>query len=81
MSPFIFFQSTRWVTQCCFTTMVVYHPFYADKIFMLFADVVKLGEDIPKDTQPVIRISMKDYPKSRLKELQPSREAAPLTKK
>ena len=38
---------------------------------MLFADIVKLGEDIPKDTQPVIRISMKDYPKSRLKELQP----------
>ena len=51
--------------------MVVYHPFYADKIFMLFGDVVKLGDDIPKDTPPVIRISMKDYPKSLVKELQP----------
>ena len=73
-----FFQSTRWVTQCCFTTMVVYHPFYADKIFMLFADVVKLGEDIPKDTPPVVRISMKDYPKSLLKQLQPFPGGSPI---
>ena len=65
------FQSIRWVTQCCFTTMVVYHPFYEDKIFMIFADSVKLGDDVPKDTPPLIRIQMKDYPKSLLKELQP----------
>ena len=71
ITDLLYFQSTRWVAECCFTTMVVYHPFYADKIFMLFSDVVKLGDDIPKDTPPAIRISMKDYPKSLLKELQP----------
>ena len=38
---------------------------------MLFGDVAKLGDDIPKDTPPVIRISMKDYPRSLLKKLQP----------
>ena len=51
--------------------MVVCHPFYADKIFILFGDVVKIGDDIPMDTPPVIRIAMKDYPKSLLKKLQP----------
>ena len=45
---------------------------------MLFADVVKLGDDIPKDTPPAIRISMKDYPKSRLKDLQPFPGGSPI---
>ena len=45
---------------------------------MLFADIVGLGEDIPKDTPPVIRISMKDYPKSRLNELQPFPGGSPI---
>ena len=45
---------------------------------MLFADVVKLGDDIPKDTPPAIRISMKDYPKSLLKKLQPFPDGKPI---
>ena len=38
---------------------------------MIFADSVKLGNDIPKDMQPAIRGQMKDYPKVKLKELIP----------
>ena len=38
---------------------------------MIFADSVKLGDEIPKDMKPVLRGQMKDYPKSKLKDLIP----------
>ena len=38
---------------------------------MVPADVIKMGETVPKDMQPIIRIQMKDYPKSRMPELLP----------
>ena len=37
---------------------------------MIFADPVKLGDEIPKDMKPVLRGQMKDYPKS---EIQPQK--------
>ena len=40
-------------------------------MFAVYADSVKLGEETPKDMQPAIRFQMKDYPKSKLKELLP----------
>ena len=51
--------------------MLIHHPEYQNKIFAVFADSVVLGDDIPKDMQPAVRIQMKDYPKSKLKELVP----------
>ena len=45
---------------------------------MLFADSVKLGDDIPKDTPAAIRIQMEDYPKSLVKELQPFAGGKPI---
>ena len=43
---------------------------------MVFADVIKMGEEIPKDMQPVMRIQMKDYPRSRIAELLPFAEGS-----
>ena len=51
--------------------MVVHHPGYQNKVFAVYADSVILGDETPKDKQPAIRGHMKDYPKSRLKELIP----------
>jgi hypothetical protein len=51
--------------------MVVHSPGYQNKVFAVYADSVKLGNEIPKDMQPVIRGKMKDYPKLRLKDLLP----------
>ena len=67
-------QSIRCVSQCCYSTLVVHHPFYKNNIFLVFADVVKMGESIPTDMKPVMRIQMKDYPKSRVPELLPFTE-------
>lgn len=50
--------------------MVVHHPGYENKIFMIFADAVQMGDDIPH-MEPQLRGQMKDYPKSRLSELEP----------
>ena len=44
---------------------------------MVFADVIKMGESIPKDMQPVVRIQMKDYPKCRVGELLPFTSGKP----
>ena len=60
--------------------MVVHHPAYQNKVFMVFADSVILGSDIPKDMQPAIRGQMKDYPKSKLKELIPFPGGKPINK-
>ena len=49
--------------------MVVHHPGYQNKIFLALSDSVKLGDEIPKTMQPALRFQMKDYPKSKLKEL------------
>ena len=65
------FQSIRWVTQCCYTTLVVHGPGYQNKIFMTFADAINFGETIPRDIQPVVRVQMKDYRKSKVAELLP----------
>ena len=62
-------SSIRWVARCCFTTMVVYHPFYMDKIFATFSDVIRYGEDISTNVESVCRIQMKDYPKDMVKYL------------
>ena len=51
--------------------MVVHHPGYQNKVFSVYADAVKLGDEIPKDIQPAIRGYMKRYPRSRLKDLLP----------
>merc|ERR1712226_1003608 len=51
--------------------MVVYHPFYMDKIFCTFTDAIKYGDDIPMDIESVCRIQMKDYPKDMVKDLAP----------
>ena len=64
-------SSIRWVARCCFTTMVVYHPVYMDKIFLTFSDVIKYGDDIPMDIESACRIQMKDYPKDMVKDLVP----------
>ena len=45
---------------------------------MAFADVIKMGDAIPKDMQPVMRIQMKDYPRSRIAELLPFAEGGKL---
>ena len=47
---------------------------------MVFADSVKLGKDIPKVMQPAIRGQMKDYPKSKVKELIPFPGGKPIDK-
>ena len=47
---------------------------------MVFADSVILGSDIPKDMQPTIRGQMKDYPKSKLKDLMPFPGGKPINK-
>ena len=51
--------------------MVVHHPGYENKIFMVMADSVEMGGDISKELDVVFRGQMKDYPKSKLKELIP----------
>ena len=51
--------------------MVVHHPGYENKIFMAMADSVEMGGDISKELDVVFRGQMKDYPKSKLKELIP----------
>merc|ERR1712141_204868 len=61
-------KSIRWVSQCCHTTMVVHHPGYENKIFMVMADSVEMGGDISEELDVVFRGQMKDYPKSKLKE-------------
>ena len=50
---------------------MVHHPVYKGNVFAVFADVMKMGEDIEKDMQPMMRIQMKDYPKDRLVKLLP----------
>ena len=60
--------------------MVVHHPAYQNKVFMVFADSVKLGNDIPKDIEPAIRGQMKDYPKSKVKDLIPFPGGKPIDK-
>ena len=47
---------------------------------MVLADSGKLGDEIPKDMQPAIRFQMKDYPKSKLKELIPFPGGKPIDK-
>ena len=51
--------------------MVVHHPGYENKIFMVMADSVEMGGDISKELKVAFRGQMKDYPKSKLKELIP----------
>ena len=51
--------------------MVVHHPGYENKIFMVMADSVGMGGDISKGLDVAFRGQMKDYPKSKLKELIP----------
>jgi len=62
-------KSLRWVAQCCYTTMIVHHPTYKNKVFMVYADAVKLSDEIPKLIQPVVRAQMKEYPKYKVSEL------------
>ena len=45
---------------------------------MIFADSLNMGETIFKDVQPVIRIQMKDYPKSKVAQLLPFQEGKPV---
>ena len=64
-------NSIRWVARCCFTTMVVHHPAYMNRIFATFSDAVEYGGDIPKNIDSICRIQMKGYPKDMIKSLTP----------
>ena len=61
--------------------MVVHHPGYENKIFMVMADSVEMGGDISKELDVVFRGQMKDYPKSKLKELIPFPGGKPIDTK
>ena len=63
--------SMRWVAECCFTTMVFVSPFYLDKIFATYSDIVEYDETIPRDSETVCRFQMTEYPKDLVKNLAP----------
>ena len=65
------FQATRCITQCCHTMVMTHHPFYNNNAFTVHADVVKLGDDIPKEMSPQIRVQMKDFPISKMDKVIP----------
>ena len=46
--------------------MVVHHPTYKNKVFMVYADSVKFSDEIPKEIQPVVRAQMKEYPRNKI---------------
>ena len=49
--------------------MLVHHPSYKNKVFMVYKDAVKFSAEIPFHRDPVVRAGMKEYPPYRLNEL------------
>ena len=63
-------RSQRLVSKCCYSTLMVDHPFYNKVMFMLFEEACKIQmgqfEKSPYETRPAeSRIFVKDYDSSR----------------
>ena len=61
-------RSVRCVSTCCYTTMLVHHPFYQNNVVMVMADVVKM--DVPH-IECTARIYLKDVPSTNFHLLDP----------
>ena len=49
--------------------MLVHHPSYKNKVFMVYKDAVKFSAEFPLLCDPIVRAGMKEYPPYRLNEL------------
>ena len=49
--------------------MLVHHPSYKNKAFMVYKDAVKFSAEVPFQCDPIVRAGMKEYPPYRLNEL------------
>ena len=49
--------------------MLVHHPSYKNKVFMVYKDAVKFSAEVPRQCNPVVRAGMKEYPPYKLNEL------------
>jgi hypothetical protein len=47
------------------------HPAYNNNVFCVHADFAKLGDDIPKELSPQMRVQMKDFPSSKMDKVLP----------
>ena len=56
------------MTMCCYSTMLVDHPFYQNNVVMVMADAVRM--DVPK-IEICATIYLKDVPQAKLQLLDP----------
>ena len=59
----------RLVATCCFSTLLVDHPFYAGNAVMVMSQAVSMN--IEQTIEKLCRAQMKDFPKERIGELKP----------
>ena len=59
----------RLVATCCYSTLLVDHPYYAGNTIMAMSQAVRI--EIDQTVEKLCRIQMKDFPKERVDELKP----------
>ena len=59
----------RLVATCCYSTLLVDHPYYAGNTIMAMSQAVRI--EIDQTIEKLCRIQMKDFPKERVDELKP----------
>eukprot|EP00092_Neocalanus_flemingeri_P011441 GFUD01012329.1.p1 GENE.GFUD01012329.1~~GFUD01012329.1.p1 ORF type:complete len:200 (+),score=62.30 GFUD01012329.1:52-651(+) len=61
-------RSVRCVATCCYSTLLVHHPFYQNNVVMVMADVARM--EVPH-IDCAVRIYLKDLPRIKLQLLEP----------
>lgn len=57
------------VATCCYSTLLVDHPYYAGNTVMVMSQAVRM--EIAQTIEKLCWIQMKDFPKERVDELEP----------